>query len=238
MHDKTTNSTTVLYDWLNILQTELKAAGQHYRVVAQQTELDIETASSEGYDLRLKLGNAILARKGSKVKIKRGFQGVFTSQLTVPLKDQTVTLKRGFAAVDATVAGKKFRFIDPHAEAYSDEDANGQFKELLATAAKSKKLTTIMAGDFNSSPTRGTAYNTVIGAGFWDTGVKLATCCQAETLDNETSELTADNWIDHIVVRPKVKVLRRVVVGNKPTDRVGGLWPSDHAGLVVKLRLK
>jgi endonuclease/exonuclease/phosphatase family metal-dependent hydrolase len=67
--------------------------------------------------------------------------------------------------------------------------------------------------------------------------VRIATCCQAETLDNETSELTAENWIDHIVVRPKVKVLRRVVLGNKPSDRIGGLWPSDHAGLVVELRL-
>jgi endonuclease/exonuclease/phosphatase family metal-dependent hydrolase len=238
VHDKQTNSKTVLYDWMKILQTELRALGQHYRVAVEQTELDIETASSEGYDLRLKLGNAILVRKGSKVKVTRGFKGIFKHQLTVPLKDQTVTLKRGYAAVDAKVAGKRFRFIDPHAEAYSDSDANGQFKELLATAAKSKKLTTIMAGDFNSSPTRGTAYNTVIGAGFWDTGVKAATCCQSETLTNATSELTADNWIDHIVVRPKVKVLRRVILGTRPTDRIGGLWPSDHAGLVAKLRLK
>jgi endonuclease/exonuclease/phosphatase family metal-dependent hydrolase len=238
VHDKTTNATTVLYDWLNILQSELKAAGQRYRVAIEQTEMDIETASAEGYDLRLKLGNAILVRKGSKVKVTRSFRGFFKSQLSVKVPDQTVALRRGYAAIDATAGGKKFRFIDPHAEAYSDADATGQFKELLATAAKSKKLLTIMAGDFNSSPDRGDAYNTVIGAGFWDTGIRAATCCQSETLDNAESQLDPKDWIDHIVVRPRVKVLKRVIVGNKTSDMIDGLWPSDHAGLVVRLRLK
>jgi endonuclease/exonuclease/phosphatase family metal-dependent hydrolase len=238
VHDKTTNANTVLYDWLAILQRELKSAGQNYRVAIEQNEMDIETASADGYDLRLRLGNAILVRKGSKVKVTRSFRGIFKNQLSVPVPDQTVTLKRGFAAVDAKVAGKKFRFIDPHAEAYSDEAANGQFKELLATAAKSKKLTTILAGDFNSSPTRGQAYKTVIAAGFWDTGVKAATCCQSETLDNPESQLDPSDWIDHIVIRPKARVLKRAIVGTLQSDRIGGLWPSDHAGLVAKLRLK
>lgn len=238
VHDKTLNATQGTLDWMKLLQGELRAAGQNYRVAIEQTEIDVETASADGYDLRLKLGNAILVRRGSKVKVTRGFKGVFTSQLTVPLKDQTLTLQRGYAAVDATVAGKRFRFIDPHAEAYSDDDATGQFKELLKTAAKSKTLTTIMAGDFNSSPTRGNAYNTVIKAGFVDTGVPAATCCQSETLDNAESELDPADWIDHIVVRPRAKVLSRKIVGNKAADKVGGLWPSDHAGLVAKLRLK
>ena len=238
VHDKTLNATTPLYDFLKIYMAALKKVGLHYKVVAQQTELDIETASAEGYDLRLKLGNAILVRRSSHVKVTKGFSGIFTHQLSVPLADQTVTLRRGFAAVDARVGKKRFRFIDPHAEAYSDADATGQFQELLATVAKSKTLPTIMAGDFNSSPTRGDAYNTVIGAGFWDTGIKAATCCQSETLDNAKSELTIDNWIDHIVVRPRAKVLKRVIVGNKPSDRIGRLWPSDHAGLVAKIRLK
>jgi endonuclease/exonuclease/phosphatase family metal-dependent hydrolase len=238
VNDKTTNATTVLYDWLKILRVELSKRGMHYRVASQQTEMDIETASADGYDLRLKLGNAILVRKGSKVKVTRGFKGFFSDQLSVPVPDQTVMLKRGYAAVDAKVAGKRFRFIDPHAEAYSDDIATGQFKELLKTAAKSRKRTTVMAGDFNSSPTRGNAYNAVIAAGFWDTGVKTATCCQSETLDNPESQLDPQDWIDHIVVRPRVKVLKRAVVGALQTDRIGGLWPSDHAGLVAKLRLK
>jgi hypothetical protein len=55
-------------------------------------------------------------------------------------------------------------------------------------------------------------------------------------VDNNPS--TLKQWIDHIVVRPKAQVLKQLVVGNKLTDMIGGLWPSDHAGIVAKLRLK
>ena len=57
--------------------------------------------------------------------------------------------------------------------------------------------------------------------GFVDTGKFAKTCCQNELLDNSTSELKT--WIDHIVARPAVKVLKSTVLGNKSTDRIGGL---------------
>src|SRR4051812_37628183 len=242
VHDGIKNAATPLYDFLAIYRHELKARGLKYKVVSEQTELDIEVPSGEGYDLRLKLGNAVLVRtgNGSKVKVKKGFKGTFTDQLSVPLPDQTVTLSRGWAGVDAVVGGRKFRFIDPHAEAYSDEDATKQFQQLLRTGAKSKKLPTIMAGDFNSDPTapgtRAGAYNAVINAGFKDTSKRQNTWGQNETVNNVPSTLR--QWIDHIVVRPKMKVLKHFLVGTKESDMIGGLWPSDHAGLVAKLRLK
>jgi endonuclease/exonuclease/phosphatase family metal-dependent hydrolase len=242
VHDGVTNASTPLYDFLAILQKEIKAKGLSYKVVSEQNELDVEVPSNDGYDLRLKLGNAVLVKKGkgATVKVKKGLKGIFTDQLTVPLPSGGVTLSRGWAGMDGTVAGKKFRFIDPHAEAYSDDIATKQFKELLKTGAKSKKVTTIMAGDFNSDPTaqgaKAGGYNAVVGAGFKDTSGRQNTCCQSETLTNNPSTLS--QWIDHIVVRPKAKVLKRVVVGNKVSDMISGLWPSDHAGLVAKLRLK
>jgi endonuclease/exonuclease/phosphatase family metal-dependent hydrolase len=243
VHDGVKNSTTVLYDFLKTVQKEIRAKGLSYKVVSEQTEIDLEVPSADGYDLRLKLGNAVLARTGTaaKVKVLKPLSANFKSkQLTVTLPDQTYTLTRGWAGMDGQVAGRKFRFIDPHAEAYSDEAATAQFKELLKTGAKSKTLPTIMAGDFNSDPTakgaKAGGYNAVIKAGFKDTSKRQNTCCQDEKLDNPGSKLT--QWIDHIVVRPAAKVLKTVVVGNKPGDKIGGLWPSDHAGLVAKLRLK
>jgi endonuclease/exonuclease/phosphatase family metal-dependent hydrolase len=242
VHDTVKNATTPLYDFLAIYRKELKARGLKYKVVSEQTELDIEVPSADGYDLRLKLGNAVLVKtgKGARVKFKKKLSGIFTDQLTVPLPDQSVKLSRGYAGMDGVVAGRKFRFIDPHAEAYSDEDATKQFQQLVKTAAKSRKMPIIMAGDFNSDPTapgaRAGGYNAVIDAGFKDTSGRQNTCCQVETVDNSPSQLK--QWIDHIVVRPKAKVLKRQVIGNKLTDRIGGLWPSDHAGLVATLRLK
>jgi len=234
-------ATTVIYDWMALLQAELRKLKQPYRVAAEQTELDITTPSSAGYGLRLKLGNAVLVRtgKGARVSKVKPLSGEFADQLQVSIPSGRVDLHRGYAGIDGVVAGKKFRFLDPHAEAYSAAAANGQFKELLAGPAKSRTLPTIIAGDFNSDPNDpgdDNAYNTVIAAGFIDTAKRVATCCQNETVNNPTSELKT--WIDHIVVRPRMKVLRTVVLGNRESDRIQGLWPSDHAGIVTTIRLR
>ncbi len=242
VHDGVKDAKTKIYNWLTLLQKQIKARHMHYRVVSQETEIDVEVPSAEGYDLRLKLGNAVLLRtgKGAHVKRLKALHGVFTDQLTVPLADQTVKLSRGYAGMTGKVAGKRFLFLDPHAEAYSADIATKQFQELVKTAAKSRKIPTIIAGDFNSDPAAagGAAggYDAVIGAGFKDTGKRKSTCCQDENLLNPQSKL--DQWIDHIVVRPKAKVIRSVIVGNRVSDKIGGLWPSDHAGVVATIRLK
>jgi endonuclease/exonuclease/phosphatase family metal-dependent hydrolase len=228
-------------DWMKLLQGQLKKAGQHYKQVSREDEIDVSARSAAGYNLRLVLGNAVLVRTGKHARIKhiKDVHGVFKAQISVPLANgTTVNLKRGYAGMDGRIAGKKFRFLAPHAEAYSADVAGQQFAELLAGPAKSKKLPTIIAGDFNSDPADASAegYNNVIAGGFKDTGKRAATCCQDENLLNPVSKL--DQWIDHIVVRPKAKVLWSKIVGNGASDRISGLWPSDHAGVVAKLRLR
>jgi endonuclease/exonuclease/phosphatase family metal-dependent hydrolase len=233
---------TPVYDWLKILQKQLKARGLKYTVVSQQTEINVETALKEGYDLRLTLGNAVLVRADKKrhVKIVKGVHGNFSkkSQLVVPLQDQTLTLSRGYAGGYFTTRGKKFLFLDPHAEAYGAAIAKAQFQQLVKGPASSRKLPVIIAGDFNSDPSEKPpgGYATVLNAGFKDTGKRHATCCQNALVNNKKSELKT--WIDHIVVRPAAKVLKTYVFGNKASDKIGGLWPSDHAGVVAYLRLK
>jgi endonuclease/exonuclease/phosphatase family metal-dependent hydrolase len=242
VHDSTNNATTPLYDWLDILQGALEERRLSYRVVSTQDELDVEVPSADGYDIRLVLGNAVLARtgKGARVRVLRDRHGVFSNQLTVPLPDQTISLKRGYAGIEGRVAGKRFLFLDPHAEAYSGSIAAQQLQQMLDTVAKSRRLPTILAGDFNSDPAAtgdaAGAYRAATKAGFVDTGRRAGTCCQDERLDNPASKL--DQWIDHIMVRPKLRVLRSTVIGNRPSDRVNGLWPSDHAGVVATLRLR
>ncbi len=233
-------ATRPLYDWLTLLQRQLKAQRQSYKVAAEQTELDITVPSAEGYGLRLKLGNAVLVRTGKHARISgvKKLSGLFKDQLQVGLPSGKVELHRGYAGIDGRVAGRKFRFLDPHAEAYSPAAAKGQFQQLMKGAAKSRSLPTIIAGDFNSDPADAepNAYRAIIGAGFVDTGRRAATCCQNETVNNPRSELKT--WIDHIVVRPRAKVLSTRVFGNRPSDRIRGLWPSDHAGVIATIRLK
>ncbi len=230
---------TLQYDWLALLQKEIRARGLNYRVVSQQTELDVQVASSAGYDLRLTLGNAVLVRtgRGARASFVRDVHGTFSDQLSVPIPGQTINLRRGYAGMQGTVAGRRFLFLDPHAEAYSAAIATKQFQQLLATRATSRTLPTIIAGDFNSDPREaGGGYNAVIGAGFKDTSSRRATCCQDEKLNNASSKLKT--WIDHIVVRPTARVLRALVVGNRTSDRIRGLWRSDHAGVVATIRLR
>ena len=45
--------------------------------------------------------------------------------------------------------------------------------------------------------------------------------------------------IDHTLVKPRIKEgTRAVIVGRDASRRTrGGLWPSDHAGVVATLRL-
>jgi endonuclease/exonuclease/phosphatase family metal-dependent hydrolase len=242
VHDGIRNATTPLFDWLDILRKEMSARGLNYRVVSRQDELDVEVPSDDNYDIRLILGNAVLVKAGPKARVKvvSDRSGTFTNQLTVPLPDQQVALKRGYAGFVGRVGGKRFLFLDPHAEAYSGDIAGGQIQEMLGTVASNRKLPTILAGDFNSDPAQAgadaKAYNAAIDAGFVNTGKRVGTCCQDERLDNAQSKLT--QWIDHILVRPKMRVVRSEVLGEAAGDKVGGLWPSDHAGLVVTLRLR
>lgn len=72
------------------------------------------------------------------------------------------------------------------------------------------------------------------------------TCCQQDLLMNAVSWL--DQRIDHVLVRPPLSgpqgphFLRAVhaeTIGDRQEDRTtDGLWPSDHAGVVVGMTLR
>jgi hypothetical protein len=89
----------------------------------------------------------------------------------------------------------------------------------------------------------------VTGAGFTDVWASLHsgepgfTCCHVADLSNRRSVL--DQRIDYVFARgfsePGERLHGRVtIVGDEPRDRVPGpsykIWPSDHAGLVARLR--
>jgi endonuclease/exonuclease/phosphatase family metal-dependent hydrolase len=224
------------YDFLKILVRALRKEGERYRVARAQGEFEITAPTDRGFEVHLKMRDAILARRG--VKVRRTMSGNFHELLTVPLVIGDVKVKRGWEAVDFAVDGRRARFVNFHAEAYSGDIAADQTRELLRRAASSRKRPTILVGDFNSDPRNKASaggYEAALGAGFVETGHRQLTCCQTEDLRNRRSQL--DQWIDHILVRPKMKVVRQGVVGNRARDRIHGLWPSDHAGVFATLRL-
>lgn len=238
-----TPATEVVYDFTQILIDEAAKRGVKYEVVVIQDEFDFEAPVSDGFDVRLTQQDAILVRKGSKVKLGSTYAGRYSESFKVPTQVGLADSRRGWVAVDATLRGKKFRFVNTHLEAYGGEIRDAQAVELMGAdgPVADAKRNAILVGDLNSDPrdepADAAAYLTIADAGFLDVFKKRpATSGQNETVDNAVSE--AKRHIDHILVRPKMKVLRTKVVGHKPGHRIGGLWPSDHAGVVARLRIR
>jgi hypothetical protein len=167
------------YDFLALLQQELKNAGAKYEVVGVQNEFQAELpANTDGdpntghpiggadEDVALLMRDVILAKKGSKVKTGKLTQGNYTTRFETAVAGRPVVADRGWLAVEAKVGSKgkgkkasaakkkggkfKFRFINTHLEAFGDPTIReAQAKELIAGPAKTNKQV-VLVGDLNS----------------------------------------------------------------------------------------
>lgn len=236
----------VLYDYLVIFTADLKRLGLSYKVARVTTELDIEGPHADGYDVRLTQRDAILVRKGKgapKVVATRG--GNFTAQFGVNTAIGRASVTRGYEAVDLKMGGSAFTFANLHTEAYDPAIDESQVKEFLRKGVPSRKRPTIVVGDINSDPKRsgtsderGTerlpkAYKAMLAGGFRNEMPPRTTAGYEEDL-RSPSLAKMDEWLDHVFVRPKMKLLRSSMTGTK---QVNGLWPSDHRGIVATYRL-
>jgi endonuclease/exonuclease/phosphatase family metal-dependent hydrolase len=169
---------------------------------------------------------------------------------------------RGYAAVDAAVRGKTYRFVVTHLENKGDNPdiQDAQAAELIGHL-KSEEIPIILVGDFNSGPSielpdppEGSPYDQLVEAGYIDawaerTGPRARsgdpgfTCCQDKDLLNNVSEL--DKRIDLIWIHPhglplgvNATLARTTVEGDDPKEKTpSGLWPSDHAGVAAKMNV-
>jgi endonuclease/exonuclease/phosphatase family metal-dependent hydrolase len=228
-------ATDVRVDYLATLRHALAAAGAHYRVVADQRTLNLEGPTDAGVDVRFTDGNVILARKGVKVSHVRSRD--FKHQLVIPTQAVgNVSVNRSFNQLDAKVRGARFHFVNAHLEAYSADTRLDQAKELVKRALRSKRQT-ILVGDLNSGPKLAKPedrppYKAITRAGFKEERTSKAQCCFND-------DLVSGRWdhiVDHIMARPKVKLVRSFVTGKEKTP--GGRHPSDHGGVVSVLRVK
>lgn len=237
----TISADEVVLDFLKILMDALQAEGLNYQVAAQVENIDIEMPMIMGTDLidaRLTDYNVILSR--SDVEISNPMSANYENALTIEMLEFEV--KRGYAAVDATVAGATYRVVNTHLEVkrLSEEKNIAQAQELVDVLSN-ETLPIILLGDFNTRATDGAGYQIILSAGYIDVWQMDSegtgnTCCQDDDILNEVSDLTAR--IDQIFVRnfPLPISVVTHTVGDKPTDRLAsGLWPSDHAGVVAQL---
>jgi hypothetical protein len=148
--------------------------------------------------------------------------------------------------------------VNTHLEAFSSDLALAQASELLE-AAPARDRTTIFVCDCNSDPLNSkvkpqdklphkAAYDLITGAGgFKDEWLRWAPASQgwtsglSETVDDPTGE-DFDHRIDMVFARTAageaLAVDRGRVTGTEVSakDPATGLWPSDHGGVVLRLR--
>jgi len=241
---------TVVLDYLELLLGELESRGLNYVPVAVATGTDIELPSAVGEDLRMTDRDVILAR--SDVAVDNAQTGNYSINLTVPVGGAggpPVTMLRSWASVDATVFGQTIRFLNTHLETTSGEPIQvAQASELLGMVATSD-LPVLLAGDFNSAADGSSTqtYGLMVSGGMGDTWNQANphedgnTCCHDDDLLNPTADM--NRRIDLIFALDRGNALLGAqtaqVVGIDPSARTpSGLWPSDHAGVVVELRIR
>jgi endonuclease/exonuclease/phosphatase family metal-dependent hydrolase len=242
-----TSVPTVDEDQLALLLAELDRLGHPYRPVAILPNLDAQAPSSTGRSVRLTDRTVILARAGDDMKLSNAQVQEYLALSAVPTPlGVPILVLRGWASVDVNVNGRAFRLITTHLE-MSQPFNLAQAKEALQSAVNSTTLPVVFVGDFNivaNSPSDPsfTTYQTLLNAGLIDAWQQKRpadpgyTCCQLPTVDNATTNLSLR--IDLVLIRGPIDVRDIHLVGDQPSDRVGGFWPSDHAGIVATLKIR
>lgn len=164
----TISADEVVLDFLKILMDALQAEGLNYQVAAQIENIDIEMpifTDTSIDDVRLTDYNVILSR--SDVEISNPMSANYENALTIEMLEFEV--KRGYAAVDATVAGATYRVVNTHLEVkrLSEEKNIAQAQELVDVLSN-ETLPIILLGDFNTRATDGTGYQLLLSAGYVD----------------------------------------------------------------------
>ena len=247
-------ATHVAYDFLALLLDTLHARGLDYSAAAVDRTTDIQVPVIVAFDpagqpilggVRFTDGDAVLVHGGVLRANPRS--GVYAAYLPVTLAGVTSGVYQGWSSVEATIGGLTYRFVATHLAGQEVQDIQlAQTQELLTLLGPDARPT-ILVGDFNSDafgadPTRATpTYGQLSAAGFRDAWVNPdrrapgLTCCEQADLLNPRP--TFDQRIDLIFGRNLpggAAPIRREVVGDRSGDRTAaGLWPSDHAGVVV-----
>ncbi len=255
------NAETVDYDFLQTLLDELAALGADYRVAEVQEESDVEgpafatqPADGTGRDVRLTMRDAILVKGGLKVEDSDSAQ--YRTRITFSIAGVPFSFIRGWNYVDIKKGTKRLRVVNTHLESQSSGIAALQAGELLAGPAHVTGRPVVVVCDCNSDPLNGTgkpqdptphwtAYRLLTGSGLWDEWKQWSTTDPGFTsgfgeLVDDADASAINHRIDLVLAHgadgKPLRVDRGVVVGTDPAEKVGGLWPSDHAGVVLRLR--
>ena len=250
--------TPMSFDFLEILLDALKSRGLNYEaeVTAQHVSIGPVPLVAPQFRCQVTATDCAvtfqdrdvilrnLDTEGLDVTAKNS--GNFPTQATVTVLGRPLSFERGWAYLDGTFNGSKFRFVTTHLEVDKPYVPFGQVQEQQARELVAGPLKTlrpvILVGDLNSPADGRTtnSYFTILKALFvdaWWTNLGRDpgfSCCQDELLNNTTSKLF--ERIDYVLVRLALPTSAHRDLGEIPGSPLPH-WASDHAGLVATVHL-
>lgn len=261
-------ATEVALDFLPLFVEALEDAGLSYEVVAVSPNFTAEVPMVDApdacsvtnpnclSDMRLLDADVILARSDVDYDQATVATSNFPDALVLKMPPFGLPLPRGWASVDATVAGLDFRFAVTHLEP-PDQDGvvvpdlevlqRAQAEYLHAVLTADGKPV-VLVGDLNTDAYGASTatYGDFLQRGWvdaWGNRGAGYTCCQLEDLYTWPSIL--DRRVDLILLHGDFALgdlgyegaVQAWTVGSRGSDRLtDGMWPSDHAGVVATIR--
>jgi endonuclease/exonuclease/phosphatase family metal-dependent hydrolase len=254
------------YDFLAILENDLKARGLHYTAASISHNANIGPAPlalpEQGCvqpgptitcSVQLEDRDVILVNDDTPgLTWSNPQSGRYATQQSIESPVGPLSFDRGWASIDARLKHQPFRFVDTHLETEeSPLVQQTQATEFLAGPGKGGTI--VVTGDFNSAAdgSTTTSYAQLTAPGkFRDSwnekllGPGLSCCQESNTpplapgaLNNPVSTLRTR--IDLILSRGAARSDGddAELVGDTPFQATPPFWPSDHAGVVSELSL-
>jgi hypothetical protein len=223
-------------------------------------------APIDASDVRLTMRDVILKRSDDRVKVLASGSGQYAARLPFSVAGVTFQFIRGYNWADVRVGAKRMRFVNTHLESQFSFLANAQAHELVAGPANSPGQPVVIVCDCNSDPLNNTTkpgdptphsapYNFLTGTGgFTDEWLEFAPLPEESWTTpeqgwtsgfsefvNDADTSGIDHRIDLVLARgaqgAAMPAEEGRIVGIDPANRSAtGLWPSDHAGVVLRLR--
>ncbi len=237
----------LVHDFITLLLGELAADGAFYTLAARSPGVDLLLPTTEGFDVHFEDSVAILARvpaPGEAFSWSNPRAERFSQNLTVPIGNQNQTLSRQWTSLDIMVGNQPVRFINAHVEYADPKVSKAQCTALLTGPAKLNDRPVVLVGDFNDDAGICDLWKTLTNkekAKFVDAFLEVnkdsgPTWGQHTNLRNTESKLT--RCLDWILYRGNANAISASVVGADLDDRTpDGLWPSDHAGVLARIRI-
>jgi endonuclease/exonuclease/phosphatase family metal-dependent hydrolase len=243
----TAPATDVVYDYLALLQAELERRGARYVVASSVVNFDGELCGfidGAFTDVRYTDRDALLVRADRP--FANSTSGHYAAAVSLLVGGAVpITIPRGWVATDVQVGARWVHAVGTHLEVESPPSFGAvqrlQAAELTGMLA-AEAGPVLLAGDFNSAADGSTTatYADLAAAGYRDPWMALRpstdgfTCCFDESLRSGTLTTRIDLTLARNGPRPWFTFR----VGSQPWERTpGGLWPSDHAGMVTLFTL-